>query len=52
MEGGPHQYIYPTFIIPGRVVWQSMFLLLLVDPGGSEDAGATLYKLCLSRVWL
>ena len=42
LEGGPQiKYIQHAFKYPGRVVWQDVSLTV-VDPGGSEDAGAAL----------
>ncbi|MAK56328.1 MAG: hypothetical protein CML17_10880 [Pusillimonas sp.] len=45
MEGGPQiKYIQHAFKYPGRVVWQDV-TVTVVDPGGSDDAGAALYNM-------
>ena len=45
MEGGPQiRYIQHTFKYPGRVMWNDV-TVTVVDPGGSEDAGATLFNM-------
>ena len=42
LEGGPQiKFIQHAFKYPGRVIWQDV-TLTVVDPGGSEDAGAAL----------
>lgn len=45
LEGGPQiKYLQHAFKYPGRVVWQDVSVTV-VDPGGSEDAGAALYNM-------